>query len=589
MIDPMLALAFSVHHNKGAYALLLGSGVSRAAGITTGWEVVIDLIQKVARLQGEDCDPDPAAWYKAKYNEEPDYSKLLDQLAPAPSERNRLLQTYFEPTEEEREQNLKVPTEAHKAIAELVAAGYIRVIITTNFDRLLERTLEAVSITPTVISTPDAVEGALPLQHTACTIVKVHGDYMDTRIKNTPDELAAYDTRFDRILDRVFDEYGLIICGWSADWDVALGAALQRCHTHRFTTYWAARGAVSGKAQQLVQLRRAQLIPIQGADPFFRELSEKVLALDEYEQPHPLSATLAIVSVKKYIVDDRFRIQLHDMVMQESNKLHSTLAGTLFSMTTNSVSHDELVRRVTQYRALTEPLLSMLITGCYWGEQQHTGLWTKCLTHLVNLPHPSPFMDVWVNLRQYPSLLLLYGAGIAALAGEKHSTVAGLLTQVQVRDPYGRGNQPIVLELTPNDVMEQRVGNLFHGEKHNLFVPVSEHLFTVLREPLRELIPQDQQYDESFDRFEYIFGLVYADLRQSGNGLSNVWGPRGRFGWKRHRSPGIHISNKLDAEVTAAGANWGPLKAGLFSGSLDRFQTLKKAFDERLNNFEANG
>jgi len=31
MIDPQLAMAFSVHANKGAYALLLGSGVSQAA------------------------------------------------------------------------------------------------------------------------------------------------------------------------------------------------------------------------------------------------------------------------------------------------------------------------------------------------------------------------------------------------------------------------------------------------------------------------------------------------------------------------------------------------------------------------------
>jgi hypothetical protein len=38
MVDPMLSLAFSVHSNKGVFALLLGSGVSRASGIPTGWE-----------------------------------------------------------------------------------------------------------------------------------------------------------------------------------------------------------------------------------------------------------------------------------------------------------------------------------------------------------------------------------------------------------------------------------------------------------------------------------------------------------------------------------------------------------------------
>ena len=36
---------------------------------------------------------------------------------------------------------------------------------------------------------------------------------------NTPAELAGYDPRMDAFLARVFDEFGLIACGWSAEWD----------------------------------------------------------------------------------------------------------------------------------------------------------------------------------------------------------------------------------------------------------------------------------------------------------------------------------------------------------------------------------
>jgi len=161
MIDPSLALALAVHTTRGAYALLLGSGISRSAGIPTGWEVVLDLIRKLAHLQQADCEPDPADWYVRTYNEQPDYARLLDQLAHTPAARQQLLKAYFEPNDDERAQGLKRPTAAHRAIAELVAAGAIRVIITTNFDRLLEQALETVGITPTVISTTDAVAGAL--------------------------------------------------------------------------------------------------------------------------------------------------------------------------------------------------------------------------------------------------------------------------------------------------------------------------------------------------------------------------------------------------------------------------------------------
>lgn len=106
-MDPMLSLAITLHSNKGCYAVLLGSGVSRSAGIPTGWEVIIDLSRRLARLQKEDCDPDPAAWFKVKFGKEPGYAELLDQLAKSQTERSQLLRPYFEPTEEERERKVE--------------------------------------------------------------------------------------------------------------------------------------------------------------------------------------------------------------------------------------------------------------------------------------------------------------------------------------------------------------------------------------------------------------------------------------------------------------------------------------------------
>ena len=37
------ALAIALQQDPGAYALLLGSGLSRAAGIPTGWEITLEL------------------------------------------------------------------------------------------------------------------------------------------------------------------------------------------------------------------------------------------------------------------------------------------------------------------------------------------------------------------------------------------------------------------------------------------------------------------------------------------------------------------------------------------------------------------
>jgi len=576
MNDPLLSLAFSVHANKGVFALLIGSGVSRTAGIPTGWEVVLDLIQKLAHLKHENCDPDPVIWYKNTFGKEPDYAVLLDSIAKSPSERSQLLRGYFEPSEEERSQNIKVPTVAHKAIAELTARGYIRVIVTTNFDRLLEKALEAVGVNPTVISTPDAAEGALPLPHTKCTIIKVNGDYLDSRIKNTPEELGRYDKRIDRLLDRIFDEFGLIVCGWSAEWDTALRAAIERCRSHRFTTFWACRTEPDGLTKKLIDLRRAEILRIKDADSFFQEVKEKVFALEELERPHPQSTKIAVSTLKRYIVDDTNRIRLHDLVMHETEKLYGELSEKDFPTQGVPFSVEELKSRVQRYEALTEIPLALMVNGCYWGGEAHVGLWVKCLERIANLPKRDGLV-VWLNLKLYPALLLLYGGGIASIAAENYGAFSALLTKTKVRD-IGE-EQPAALALYTWAVMENKVPNQLPGmERHK--TPLSDHLYDILHAHFIEILPDDTHYSKCFDRFEYLHGLVHVDLREKQSG--RLWGPVGRFAWNYRDYGTGGIMKKIELEAKEADEKWAPLQAGLFDGSVVRSQQVKTAFDQLL-------
>ena len=142
--DAVTQLSFALFENKGVFALLLGSGLSRAAEIPTGWEITLDLIRCVATAQGINAQPDWAKWYHDKTGQHPSYSTLLQELAGSSHERRAILHRYIEPTEKDREEGRKIPTAAHRAIAELVRRGYVRVIVTTNFDRLMESALRAI-------------------------------------------------------------------------------------------------------------------------------------------------------------------------------------------------------------------------------------------------------------------------------------------------------------------------------------------------------------------------------------------------------------------------------------------------------------
>jgi hypothetical protein len=406
MLDALTSLAFSVQSSKGIYALLLGSGLSSAAGIPTGWDITLDLIRKTAAACGEDCGPDAAAWYKTKHGGDADYSELLNGLAKSPADRANLLSAYFEQSADDLEKGLKAPTLAHRSIARLVAKGFIRVILTTNFDRLIERALESEGVSPTIISTVDMAKGALPLAHTRCTLIKVNGDYRDIRIRNTLAELESYEPDMDNLLDRVFDEYGTIVCGWSAAWDKALCSALLRSPSRRFATYWARRAGLTNEAKAIVVHRRATELEIDSADVFLSSLEAKIDAIDRFSQPHPASAKLAVVSLKKFIAESKRRIELRDLVTSETERVFAKLRPLPIAAAGITVA--KLFERMNLYENASETLVYLLAHGAFWGRPEHMRLWQDAIGRMAKLKTQAGGNTYLLSLRMYPACLLFY-------------------------------------------------------------------------------------------------------------------------------------------------------------------------------------
>lgn len=292
-VDGRVALATALHAAPGVYAVLVGSGMSSAAGIPTGWQVVEDLIRKIALAEGVDpavVEHDPQEWWAAQGRPEPRYDTLLPALAPTDAARQALLRRYFEQLPDGGRVQ---PTPGHHALAALAASGRVRAILTTNFDHLIERALDEAGIAPQVVASPGAVEGMTPLVHAPTTVIKLHGDYLSLGLRNTPDELAKYPEEIDGLLARVFDEYGLLVLGWSAEYDAALVEALQSAPSRRYPTYWATfHGDLQEAARRVVAQRNACVIDTAGADEFLEDLVQKVMRLDQVAQrrsrPTPL-------------------------------------------------------------------------------------------------------------------------------------------------------------------------------------------------------------------------------------------------------------------------------------------------------------
>ncbi len=322
-LDPIVALATSLHSSPGVYALLLGSGVSTGAGVPTGWEVARSLVARVAAAMYPDdvtapavAAGDPEGWWTEHGGGVPlGYSTLLPTLAPTPAARQALLRGYFEPSDEDRAEGKKVPGPAHHAIAGLVARGTVRLILTTNFDRLCERALEEAGISPQVLHRVDQVAAATPLAHAQATVVKLHGDYADLNQLNTIAELSAYPAELEEFLGRVFDEYGLVVSGWSGNWDHALVNALERVSGRRYPLFWASHSAPGEAARRLIAQHKALALSGYSADEFFTGVVRRLEALDRLADLPP-TAPVAVARLKRALPDPVRRIEAFDIIDQ---------------------------------------------------------------------------------------------------------------------------------------------------------------------------------------------------------------------------------------------------------------------------------
>ena len=543
----MVSLASSVHAGRSTFALLLGSGISAGSGVFSGWEMTVDLIRRLAVLQGQDPGDDPVSWYRERSGGEPDYSDVLAELAPSQGDRRNLLSSYFEPTEQERDEGLKVPTKAHHAIAQLVADGFVRVIVTTNFDRLLEAALTNAGAEPSVVSSPSGAAGVLPITHSPCTIIKVHGDYLSPDLKNTHEELASYDSAIDRLLDEVFDQYGLIVCGWSGTWDTALRNAILRTPNRRFATYWLHRGNVSPDAQEIIRHRDAISITIQDADSAMDDLIEKVQALAAATDQRPADTAVAIAQMKRYLPDPVHRIRLHDLVMGEVSAVIEQVQGL---PTSGQFTPEGYAERMALYERAMSTLMALLANGAFFSDRvEHDRLWVRCTELLATRPQEQAGLNLLVDMQQYPTLLALYALGLGALAADRVDSIARVLTDITVQErsePMPVAVAAASLHVLKHDTVKRSLDG-FKGRK----TPVSDHLRDLMGPAMSSIVADQQRLEDLFDEVEYLLGIAYTV-----HGLGP--GPVGRAAWRTansNRRPGSLTRRHAQALVAAGPFN----------------------------------
>ena len=187
------------------------------------------------------------------------------------------------------------------------------------------------------------------------------------------------------------------------------------------------RGEPGDKVQKLIDHRKAQVIPIEDADTFFQNVQQNVQSIEEFSRPHPLSTEAAVASLKRYIADPRYRIQLSDLIDQTVKRVIEVTSGEAFDMEGSPILTSESVTAcVRGYEAACSTLLAMALTGGFWAEEEHYSAWQRALQRLGSRTLSSDRM-LWLELQRYPATLLLYASGLGAVEADQLQFLKHLL------------------------------------------------------------------------------------------------------------------------------------------------------------------
>lgn len=511
MHDAELALAFALERNPGSYAVLVGAGMSRSAGLPTAWDVQLDLISRIRTMRtptGEaDPDLDEAAWFQREFEAPPEYDRLLGLVGDTSTERQAVLRDYFAP-----ESATPRATPAHTALARMVAAGTVRVVITLNFDHLIEDAIRAEGVDPTIISTPDQFAAAVPLHAQRALVVHLHGDYTDApSLLNTTEELQEYDPRTQHLIDQIAREYGLIILGWSADWDVALRRTLSGQQNPHFSTWWYDPAPLTNHGRVLAHDRPAVYLA-DTADAALPRLLDAVTSTRAQHRQLPTRPQVAAAGIRRRLVLDPRAGEVEDELagLFDQMQQHPILLARDFSFTPG-----EAARRLERFEQDSAVLRAATAAVVRAGADSTETWWFDGLDGLT-FDRLSGGSTELIELQNYPATLIWYAAGIAAVASRRFDRVRRMFRDLTLLNREGH---------------RRPAPEVIGSDKTFPYNNPSRHLFDVLQPTFIDALGMTGfAWEQAWELFEYL-----TLLDRTHRGLSrqdrNAIAPLARDAW----------------------------------------------------------
>jgi hypothetical protein len=174
-----------------------------------------------------------------------------------------------------------------------------------------------------------------------------------------------------------------------------------------------------------------------------------------------------------------------------------------------------------------------------------------------------------LELRKYPASLAYYAATLGAMNGNRWPLFREL-TKLTIGS--GREKTNALTQLTAASVFSNEVAAF--SESTKWYFPLSEHL----RRAIFPAVPGgDSDRSDHFDRLEVLLALAFLDIAMVGD-TKPIYMPYGRFA--AHHDDAAYAA--VFEEFERDGESWGPIEAGMFAGSVTRFEQVRDIFIELM-------
>ena len=156
-----------------------------------------------------------------------------------------------------------------------------------------------------------------------------------------------------------------------------------------------------------------------------------------------------------------------------------------------------------------------------------------------------------------------------------------MLLDPKIKVPQTGENKSFVVMINTSRVLEYDYQRQIPGSEQ-LLTPFSQRLSNLvgLSDALSDYLPEERQFIDAFDLFEYIQGLIGFD--QYG------WAPAGCFVWRgRRRGDAQYIDAAigLSEDISKYDKNHPLLLEGAFGGSIERLSEVKSQYESSFRSW----